>query len=62
MDDSKNVFEQYAELVKRVKAGDDSAFTELYERTKKYVYATCYGILNNQQDAEEAMLTRRRTN
>ncbi|MCR5048982.1 MAG: sigma-70 family RNA polymerase sigma factor [Saccharofermentans sp.] len=55
MDDSRNVFEQYSELVKRVKAGDDSAFTELYERTKKYVYATCYGILNNQQDAEEAM-------
>ena len=51
----KNVFEQYAELVKKVKAGDESAFTEIYEKTKKLVYVTCYGILNNEQDAEDAM-------
>ena len=51
----KNVFELYAELVKKVKAGDESAFTEIYEKTKKLVYVTCYGILNNEQDAEDAM-------
>ena len=50
-----NVFEQYAELVKRVKAGDESAFTEIYEKSQKLVYTTCLGILNNEQDAEDAM-------
>ena len=54
-DPDKNVFEQYAELVKKVKAGDESAFTEIDEKTKKLVYVTCYGILNNEQDAEDAM-------
>ena len=51
-----NIFEQYAELVRRMKAGDEFAFNELFDKTKKLVYATCYGILNNQQDAEEAMM------
>ncbi len=50
-----NDFKIYAELVKRVKAGDESAFAELYERSKKLVYTTCYAILNNKQDAEDAM-------
>ena len=50
-----NIFEQYAELVKRYKSGDESAFTEIYEESKKMVYVTCLGILNNEQDAEDAM-------
>ncbi len=51
----KAVFEEYAELVRRVRGGDDSAFTEIYEKSKRLVYTTCYGILNNEQDAEDAM-------
>jgi RNA polymerase sigma factor (sigma-70 family) len=54
-DSDREVFEQYAELVKRFKAGDESAFTEIYEKSKRLVYATCYGILNNKEDAEDAM-------
>ena len=50
-----NIFEQYAELVRRYKSGDESAFTEIYEESKKMVYVTCLGILNNEQDAEDAM-------
>ena len=52
---SNNIFDQYAELVRRYKAGDESTFTEIYERTKQMVYVTCLGILNNEQDAEDAM-------
>lgn len=53
-DSSKDIFEQYAELVRRFKAGDENAFTEIYEKSKRLVYTTCYGILNNEQDAEDA--------
>lgn len=54
MDNENNIFEQYAELVKRWKAGDVDAFTEIYEKSQRLVYTTCLGILNNEQDAEEA--------
>ncbi len=54
-DSDKSIFEQYAELVRRFKAGDENAFTEIYEKSKRLVYTTCYGILNNEQDAEDAM-------
>ena len=50
-----NIFEQYAELVRKFKSGDESAFTEIYENSSKLVYITCLGILNNEQDAEDAM-------
>ena len=50
-----NIFEQYAELVRRFKSGDESAFTEIYENSSKLVYITGLGILNNEQDAEDAM-------
>lgn len=50
-----NDYEMYADLVKRVKSGDENAFTEIYEKSQRLVYTTCYGILNNEQDAEDAM-------
>lgn len=52
---TNNIFDQYAELVRRYKTGDESAFTEIYTRSKQMVYVTCFGILNNEQDAEDAM-------
>ena len=54
MDNENSIFEQYAELIKRWKAGDGDAFTEIYEKSQRLVYTTCLGILNNEQDAEEA--------
>ena len=53
--ENNDIFEQYAELVRRFKSGDESAFTDIYENSKKMVYVTCLGILNNEQDAEDAM-------
>lgn len=55
MSNGEKTYEYYADLVKRVKAGDDSAFSEIYENTQRLVYVTCYGILNNKEDAEDAM-------
>ena len=55
MNGDNNIFDQYAVLVKKFKSGDESAFTEIYENSKKMVYVTCFGILNNEQDAEDAM-------
>lgn len=54
MDNENSIFEQYVELIKRWKAGDGDAFTEIYEKSQRLVYTTCLGILNNEQDAEEA--------
>lgn len=50
-----DTFEQYAELVRKVRAGDENAFTDIYEKSKRLIYVTCYEILGNEQDAEDAM-------
>lgn len=50
-----NIHEEYAVLINRAKSGDESAFSEIYEKAERYVYATCYGILHNKEDAEDAM-------
>ncbi len=50
-----NLFDNYAELVKRAKAGDESAFEEIYESTKRFVFVTSFEILKNEQDAEDVM-------
>lgn len=55
MTEANNDYQMYAELVKRVKSGDEEAFAEIYDKTQKLVYVTCYGILGNEQDAEDAM-------
>ncbi|MBO7425288.1 MAG: sigma-70 family RNA polymerase sigma factor, partial [Clostridiales bacterium] len=54
MSDDK-IFEEYAKLVRSVKSGDEGACEEIYNRSKRLVYATCYGILNNNEDAQDAM-------
>jgi len=42
-----------ARLVERVQAKDDSAFRELMERYQNKVFSIIYGILRNQNDAED---------
>ncbi|MBQ6016765.1 MAG: sigma-70 family RNA polymerase sigma factor [Clostridiales bacterium] len=50
-----NIHEEYSELIKRVKSGDESAFSEIYEKSERFVYTTCFEILGNKEDAEDAM-------
>ena len=50
-----DIFEEYAELVKRYKDGDESAFAEIYDKSSRFVYATCLGVLENRDDACDAM-------
>ena len=52
---SNELFTEYGELVRRYKAGDEFAFTEIYEKSSKFVYMTCLSVLGNPEDAEEAM-------
>jgi RNA polymerase sigma-70 factor (ECF subfamily) len=44
-----------AELVKRAKAGDADAFSELVERNEAKVYGLCLKMLGNQEDAEDCL-------
>ena len=53
--DNEAVFQAYEQLAKRIKAGDESAFAEMYEKSSRLVYGTCYGILRNEDDARDAM-------
>lgn len=53
--DNEAVFQEYEKLAKRIKTGDDSAFSEMYEKSSRLVYGTCYGILQNEDDARDAM-------
>lgn len=55
MSKDDNIFDNYAELVAKFKDGDVSAYEELYERTRRMVYAICLGILRNEDDAFDAM-------
>lgn len=43
-----------AEAILRAQAGDESAFTELYERHKSTVLKHCFAILKNRDAAEDA--------
>lgn len=42
-----------AALVRRVQAGDESAFREIVERYQSKVFSIIYGILRNRNDAED---------
>ena len=53
--ENSNIHEEYAELLQRVRNGDESAFTEIYQKSERLVYNTCYRILNNKENAEDAM-------
>lgn len=43
------------ELLRRVGAGDESAFRQLYQNTDRVIYSFILSILKNPQDAEEVM-------
>lgn len=49
-----NLSNEYAQLAARIKAGDEGAFEEMYRKSERLVYATCYGILRNNEDARDA--------
>ena len=49
------IHEEYARLLERAKSGDDTAFAEIYQKSERLVYTTCYRILNNKENAEDAM-------
>lgn len=49
-----NLSNEYAQLAARIKAGDEGAFEEMYRKFERLVYATCYGILRNNEDARDA--------
>ncbi|MBP5417969.1 MAG: RNA polymerase sigma factor [Clostridiales bacterium] len=53
--DNGAVFQEYTELARRIKAGDNSAFAEMYQKSARLVYGTCYGVLRNEEDAADAM-------
>ena len=53
--DNETVFQEYAELARRIKAGDNSAFAQMYQKSARLVYGTCYGVLRNEEDAADAM-------
>ncbi len=42
-----------AELVRRVQAGDESAFKDVVDRFQSKVFSIIYGILRNRNDAED---------
>ncbi|MBO4637257.1 MAG: sigma-70 family RNA polymerase sigma factor [Clostridiales bacterium] len=50
-----SIFEDYAELVKRFNGGEQEAFDGIYEKSVRFVYATCLGILGDPEDARDAM-------
>jgi len=45
---------EFEALVKRAQKGDQDAFTDLYNETLRAVYANCYNILGNAEDANDA--------
>ena len=49
-----NLSNEYAQLAARIKVGDEGAFEEMYRKSERLVYATCYGILRNNEDARDA--------
>lgn len=50
-----NIYEEYAQLLNRARSGDETAFAEIYQKSERLVYTTCYRILNNKESAEDAM-------
>jgi RNA polymerase sigma factor (sigma-70 family) len=46
---------QLTDLVRRVAQGDEPALKELFERTSPKLFGICLRILNDKQDAEDAL-------
>ena len=49
------LFYEYADLVRKYKSGDEEAFSEIYDRSSRFVYMTCLNTLGNPEDAQDAM-------
>lgn len=52
MNDS--IYDEYAQLAAGIRAGNENAFTEMYRKSERLVYATCLGILRDPDDAVDA--------
>lgn len=48
-------FREISTLVRRVKMGDNLAFPKLYELTYQRIYFLCFSILQNEEDAQDAV-------
>ena len=55
MSNEESLYREYGEIVRRYKSGEEAAFEEMYEKSRRLVYATCKGILGNEEDAKDAM-------
>jgi RNA polymerase sigma-70 factor (ECF subfamily) len=51
---SEETWTEDVKLVKRLKAGDRRAFAELVKKYQESIYTTCYCMVWNQEDAEDA--------
>lgn len=49
--------QQLDRLIVRIARGDNDALEELYEKTKRGVFAFLYSYLDNREDSEDAMQT-----
>lgn len=47
--------DQEALLITRIQAGDETALSELFELSKRQIYALAWHILKNREDAEEVL-------
>jgi RNA polymerase sigma-70 factor, ECF subfamily len=47
--------DQEATLIARIQAGDETALQELFELSKRQVYALAWHVLKNREDAEEVL-------
>ena len=48
-------FQHEETLVERCKAGNFQAFRQLIERYQSRIYAVCYGVVRNSEDARDAV-------
>jgi RNA polymerase sigma-70 factor (ECF subfamily) len=53
--DPEKKLEAEVELLRQVGQGDRRSFEELYDRFSGILFSTCYGVLNDQQAAEDTL-------
>ena len=52
---SEKAVEAEIELLRRIGQGDRRSFEALYDRFSGILFSTCYGVLNNQEAAEDTL-------
>lgn len=52
---NSRLFEDYERIVVAFKDGDESAYEQIYEKSQRLVYSICRGVLQNDEDAFDAM-------